>query len=414
MARRALLFCGLMFALTACAPNVEAPKNATQEGASTQSEAGVANSSEAKALDPEVADSLIQSLKSRWDSLIQLGQEEGGIAVGIVVDGQVAFTHCMGVTNIGEEGKPITPKTMFNVRPSNPFKISNDFTMFTADGFKSAGVTDIAFSPEESFAHPFDMSDIDPNDEDKDEVTVMPFKVTETKDALWANLDGVMQYLIAHPSTDGMVKESLDNFSEEVLRSMMYGSGYTVSVTTVPSEKTYIVILENSVDLGVDSFESGLWLALMPDKYVSDDREIEEMNPSERRIYYAVNEKYGKDLVGQYKCEEGYRDFRIKWDGEYNVLETDHWRSRISAFDTYEAGSESVNENGELEIDGAVTTYKLMDAPAVRTVLIPEYDENKKILSIAVGEERDDYEKLEETIYHFRMVTPITTCRALR
>lgn len=415
MTRRAWFYGGLVLLMTACTPSTDKAgevKNATQDNLASQvtSEPIVLRDA---LLAPEVADKITKEIEHRWKLLNEDDQAGGGVAIGVVIDDAVVYTHFVGATRIDGEGSAMTRQTMFNVHPGNPFKVSSESDMFTAEGFKKAGVTDIAYEPDESFAHPHMYTSRTPEDEEGYD-KMLSFEETKAKGDLWANLDGVMRYLASNQPVAGLTKINMNNFEEEVLDRVAYGNGFTVSVTSVPSRKMYIVILENSIDKGIDCYETSVLGELVPHN-MQPDTTIEEMSPDRRQIYYALG-KDDKALVGQYQCDEGYRNFEIVYDehkDEY-LLITDRWRSRIAGVDTYEASNASVNEDGELIIDGAEVAYRLLDAPAAELILTPEFDDSKNIQSFTVGDEWNEYERINDTIYHYKSINNITTCKPVR
>ena len=450
MTRRALFYGGLMLLLSACTPSTDKPQNATQEkltseGASPKideppnatqeklTSEGASpkidepqNATQEKLtshraslpivlrevpLPPELADEITEGIAFRWSLLNDKAQKEGGVAIGVVIDDAVVYTSFWGTTH--KDGADITRQTMFNVHPANPFKLSSESGMFTAEGFKKAGITDIAFEPDESFAHPHMFSYRTPDDENRIG-KMLSFEETKTKGDLWTNLDGAMRYLASHQPVEGLTKINMNNFEEEVLDRVVYGNGFTVSVTSVPSQKMYIVILENSIDKGIDCYETSVLEKLVPHNMKPDTR-IEEMSPDRRQIYYALG-KDDKKLVGQYQCDEGYRNFEIVRDENKDefILITDRWRSRIAGVDTYETSNASVNEDGELIIDGAEVAYRLLDAPAANLILTPVFDDSKNIQSLTVGDIWNEYERIESTIYHYKTINSITTCKPVR
>ncbi len=355
-------------------------------------------------------------IDDRAHSMTAMGQDGGGIAVGILIDGAVAYTHCIGTAS-NDRDDDITPDTKFNVHPGNPFKISHDSSLFTVDGFKKAGISSIAFSPEESFAHPNDISLLTPESEDDYENVILPFKVTQAEGTVWASLNDVMRYLASNPVPDILAEYRYEHFSGKTLRYMLHGSGYTVSVAYVPSQKIYVIILENSIDLGIDWYVGSILTALMPDSNVgSGHYKSKEMNPQERRILYSLDKKDNAALIGKYQCEDGYRDFQIDWDGNKFVLNTDNWNSRIGGIDTYNAdiNKASVNDEGELTIEGASKEYRLLDAPVSDMRITPEFDENHKIISVTIGEERHEYELIGNTHYHSCIVDKFMTCKPIK
>ncbi len=409
----------LMFALSACGSASKTEINsATQETVVPQTSPAQSQTEPAqsalttKELSSEAKENIDFKISSRTDSLVDMGQGGGGIAVGILIDGAVAYMHGFGTAS-NDKDDDITPDTKFNVHPGNPFKISHDSSLFAVDGFKKAGVSDIAFSPEESFAHPNDISLLNSDSDDNYKSVVLPFKVTEAKDTVWASLNDVMHYLASNPVPDILTEYQYDYFNEKTLRYMLHGSGYTVSVAYVPSQKTYIVILENSIDLGIDAYEDDILTALMPDFISEHYYNLEEMNPQERRILYSLNEKDNAALIGKYQCEDGYRDFQIEWNGNEFVLNTDNWSSRIGGIDTYYADvtEPSVNDKGELTIEAEIKEYRLLDAPVSDMRITPEFDENNKIISVTIGEERHEYELINDTRFHSCIVDKFMTCK---
>ena len=122
------------------------------------------------------------------------------------------------------------------------------------------------------------------------------------------------------------------------------------------------MLRRNSVDLGIDQYEEYILTALLPDYAVARHYNTEEMKPQERRILYSLNKKSDSGLLGKYKCDDEYRDFRFVMDGDEFVLKTDNWSSRIGGIDTYDAdvSKPKVNEDGELIVDGAIKEYRLL------------------------------------------------------
>ena len=418
MTRRAWFYGGLMLLLSACASNTDKagePKNAAQENLTSQGVSIPIVLREAP-LAPEVADEITEGIDFRWMMFNESKPSGDGLAIGVVVDDAVVYTHFWGTTRLDGAGSKITRQTMFNVHPANPFKVSSESGMFTAEGFKKAGISDIAFEPDESFAHPHMFSFNTPDDEEGTS-KMLSFEETKAKDDLWTNLDGAMRYLAANQPIEGLTKISMNNFEEEVLDRVVYGNGFTVSVTSVPSRKMYIVILENSFDKGIDDYETSVLAELVPHNMQDYEYEstIEEMSPDRRQIYYALG-KDNKSLVGQYQCDEGYRNFEIVRDENKDefILITDSWRSRIAGVDTYEASNASVNEKGELIIEGAETAYRLLDAPGTALILTPVFDDSKNILSLTVGDMMHEYERVDNTIYHYKVIHSITTCKPVR
>ena len=417
MTKRALFCGGLILLLSACAPNTDkagAPQNATQENLTSQ---GVSPIILREApLEPEVADKITEDVEARWKLFNESKSRGNGLAIGVVVDDTVVYTHVWGTTRMDGAGSNITRQTMFNVHPSNPFKVSSESGMFTAEGFKKAGISDIAFEPDESFAHPH-MFFFRTPDDDEGTDKMLSFEETKAKDDLWTNLDAAMRYLAANQPMEGLTKISTNNFYEEILDRVVYGNGFTISVTSVPSRKMYIVILENSFDKGIDDYEIYVLSELIPHNMedFEDDSTIEEMSPDRRQIYYTLGND-NKALVGQYQCDEGYRNFEIVRDenkDEY-ILITDRWRSRIAGMDTYEASNASVNEAGELNIEDAETAYRLLDAPGSNLILTPVFDDSKNIQSLTVGDMIHEYERIDNTYYHYQSISRITTCKPVR
>ena len=422
MIKRILVLSGIMvLGMSACTPSV---KNAGGVNSATQNSVTSENSVEQTKpvnavqempIEAGMADLIDEIIDDRFGMLAGIGQGGGGIAVGILIDGKIAYTHCAGMMGTKPDAR-VTPKSKFNVHPVNPFKLSSETKLFTAEGFKNAGVDDISFSPDESFAHPYDISLNTPESESEYHVTELPFAVTQADGSLWASLEDTLRYLVLNPTPDGMENNTYDHFDAKTLRTMLHGSGYTVSLVYVPSHKVYIVLLENSVDLGIDFYEDIILGILLPEYRNSNNYVDEEFNPHERRIFYELDRERESSLIAKYKCNEEYRDFEIVWEDNEFILKTEHWSSRIGGSDTYdiEMNKTRVTDDGELIIDGAIEAYRLLDAPVSDMEIAPEFDENKNILSVTVGEEIQVYETIENSRYHSRVIDVFMTCKPVR
>ncbi|MBQ9243080.1 MAG: hypothetical protein IJ165_07610 [Proteobacteria bacterium] len=412
MTRRAWFYGGLVLLMTACTPSTDnaVPKSATEETLASQPVAEPFVLREAP-VDAELAETITQLINERWD-VLEDRQKTAGIAVGVVKDDAVIYTQFWGQTRSDDAGTPITRKTMFNVHPANPFKLNSESGMFTPEGFQKAGVSDIAFEPDESFAPPHMFGKGDPNDYETYSDVLLPFEMTRTEGDLWANLDGVMRYVAANQPMEGLTAISMNNFEEEIFDRMIYGNGFTISVAAVPSQKLYVVILENSIDKGIDDYEVSV-LGELVSHNMNYDTEIVKMKPLERQIYYELDEADEMGLAAEYQCGDGYRNFKIVLEGETFILKTDKWHSRISGVDTYEAGSEKVVD-GVLTIDGAEVAYRLLDVPVTNMELIPKFDKDEKIVSLTLSEVIYETERKDDTYYQDRVIHPITTCKPVR
>lgn len=407
MKKYMLLLTGLMFfCLSACDRKADHLKNATQEDLSVKCASKYVALVEAS-LPLEVKDAINVEINHRREIVKYY---DSGIAIGILVDNTVVYTKFLGTTRMDGAGTPITRHTKFNVNPGNPFKLSTEFGVFSPECFKRAGVNGVATQADELFAHPHVGYFLSTNNNDDKSYKMLSFEEVATKGDLWASMDDVMHYLASHQPLDGFSELRMDNFEEQILEKIMYGNGYTVSISAVPSKKMYIVILENSIDKGTDDYSTSILAELIPHN-MDADTDMVDAKPLERYIYYALDKDENTRLVARYQCGEGYRNFQIVWKDENFILETDQWHSRISGLDTYEAGQESVDDEGELKIEDAMVSYRLLDAPIPNMVLVPEFDNNKKIQSLTVGEIVYEYERLGDTYYESRTIRDYTTCK---
>lgn len=411
MSRLAILLCVVGFLCLSCQPkndksgniqsgaDVSVPSSASKELVLAE---GTLESEVKVSVDSFLDDYFSRSWKEKF--------KQSGIAIGILINGVVVYTRCYGLTRGGASGNRVTRQTMFNVHPMNPFKSAEELNMFTIEGFAKAGVV-VPATPDGSYAYPHAAFVRDANEEETNDFVELSFDVVGQKGVLWASLDGVMRYLVTNPNLEGL-KTSFD-FKQEVLSQSMNGSGYHVDVAWVPSKKIHIIVLENSE--GLPSIVESLLTRLMPDEVKAveeeEDLEEEEMEPNLRQIYYALDKK--EDFEGgcaKYKCDGGYDDFEIVWDGKSYVLETARWRSRIGAYDTYDASMVTITDEGEIDLEDAETTYRLLDAPVADVRMVPTFDAHNRLESIELGYMIDGYERLGETVYHFRTIEPFTVC----
>ena len=372
-------------------------------------------------LDSAVKDSIDLLINNYFGNFSD--NRKAGMAIGILVDGAVAYTRCLGTTRNDNSGSPITRQTKFNIHPTGPFKSPETFSLFSNEGFKKANVQ-LSSTPDESVAYPHALSLHSPNDEDGFDLKALPLKAVDKKGVMWASLDETMRYLVANPN-DGLEKCDPELFKQETLCNELSGTGYRVVVASVPSKKLQIVLMENSYNSVyiMDFFEHAINI-LVPveiqekasdDDENSDSEEVEDMFPRQRRIYYALdgNDKQKLEgLIAKYHCDNGYSDFQIVLENNSFILKTENWESRIAAYDTYDADFVSVSDDGRIEVEDAVTGYRLLDAPVADLRITPEFDDKNIAKSVAIGHEFNQYEKIGELdmLFRYKEIENFTTC----
>ena len=387
----------ILTGLTACSPKAPKetatedipPEVAAPENAAEQANANTPNNAarpDAKTdtpqtlLDKDKADALSSRIDTKRNDL-----SIPGLAVGVLKDGNVIYTHCSGTTKMNDEGEAITPQTLFNVQPMVVFSSEPVKWAVTADDLKKADVQDAVALPQGNYAHPH-------GNMASEEITAIDPKFIEKRDSLWTNLNGMMKYL-AHTTSLANLKSN-DYFQEVFYSNYKLGeklmcneqiqSGYTVSICEIPDIKMRIVILANSSDPELEYFHSAILAAAAGPEYTDLSEKVDEFEEmmnggSMRDMARTMPASPGNDyLLGTYH-NDNFGDIRIVKENDIMVAETDSFRSRLGFHSTYDSSmEEEVNKKEAAKIKKTNPQYILVETDT--GALINETIESRMIL----------------------------------
>ena len=385
---------GILMGLAACSPKAPKetatedtpPEVAVPENANTDAQDNAAKPDDAKTdttqspLDKDKAEALSKRIDTKRKDL-----SIPGLAMGVLKDGNVIYTHCSGTTKMEDEGEAITPETLFNVQPMVVFSSEPVKWAVTAEDLKKADVQDSVAVPQGNYALPH-------GNMATEEIMAIDPKFIEKRDSLWTNLNGMMKYLAHTPSlqnlkpNDYFVEEFYSNFKlgEKLMCSEQMQGGYTVSVCEMPESKIRMVILANSSDSNLEFFHSALLAAVAGSEYTDLSEKVDEfeemmhggsMRNNASTMPVSPENDY---LLGTYH-NDNFGDIRIVKDNDIMVAETDSWRSRLGFHSTYDSAMEQeVDKKEAAKIKKTNPQYILVETDT--GALINETIETRMIL----------------------------------
>ena len=382
MRRSWLLVCaGLLLGLAACSPKAskDASTNAESEAQPTAIEEKVAAPDNAAAPKNALSDlpqaPIDAEIAKELDNWIGGSRDEyhiPGLALGIVQDGAIAYSICVGTTQ-DDEGAEITPETLFNIQPLNPLGDGEEKWVVTAEGLEKAGVKDVAVLPKDDYPRPHGIMSNEEN-------MAIPTKYVEKTNSLWTSLNGMMRFLAVTPSLDGLGTsnhfpdlESDFEISDGLKSHVKMQFGYTVGVYELPAKKLRVVFLANTSHSHASYFIGEVLSKLGGPGMASLLKDMEEyesvMNSGSMREMATTIESNAYDkLVGIYHNEK-FGDIRIIKEDKNLVAEADSWRSRLGFHTSYDSSmNEEVDKKEAAKIKKKTPNYILFETDSGATV----------------------------------------------
>lgn len=272
-----------------------------------------------------------------------------GLAVGIIKNGAVVYSHCSGTTKM-DDGEPITPETMFNIQPEAildvwaAFDRENENLNITADELKKAGVQAYEVLPKGEYALPHG------NMANEEPMAIDP-KYLEKQEMLWSNQNGMMHYLANVQNLEKLLPDRL--FRDEYYTDLMLRyklkcngkkrNGYTFSICEFPEKQLRFLLLANSSAVDEEYFVAAMLSAVTDSEYMGlADKVLEydeilhggSMRSMETTIEAGQEYDY---LLGTYHDDMLYGDLQIIKDEKNVVVQSDKWRSRLGILSVYDS-----------------------------------------------------------------------------